>query len=397
MNFLQAKSTKSDVVLTHCRNRIAYNILRSLRKRGLKVAVGVDPDSGMSVYSRHKYRIFSHPSFSVNEKAFINRLYESLLVYNPSVYIPTDEDIYVVARNLDKFKNIPVHIPISNSNILDRLENKYNSISLANSLGIPTPMTIRPKNKNEIVHFIREHGEPILLKILYSSSSRGVFYIYKNTLSSTLDEIIKRERVSYGDFIIQQYQKGVGFGVSMLFNQGKLRAKFTHKRIREKAFTGGPSTLRVSTRFAILEEYAERLLSEVDFHGVAMVEFKHNDQTGESWFLEVNPRFWGSLGLAIQSGVDFPYLLYKMAVNGDISPQLDYKVGLTMKWIGGDILSIVDYFKRTHSMYAIKEIFRKVDGYDDLSWDDPLPFAAEIFLHLHKIIKLKLKNSVSSK
>ena len=36
----------------------------------------------------------------------------------------------------------------------------------------------------------------------------------------------------------------------------------------------------------------------------------------EPKLIEVNPRFWGSLALAIYAGIDFPYLLYKLAMEG---------------------------------------------------------------------------------
>jgi predicted ATP-grasp superfamily ATP-dependent carboligase len=388
--------TQADVVITHCRDRIGYNVLRSLGRKGLKVVVGVDQFSGMGIYSHYKYKSFSHPSFAQNERAFIQQLRQTLLKYTPQICIPTYEDIFVIAKYLDEFKDLPVQIPIANVNILNRLHDKYDSIQLAKSLGIPTPETLRPKNENEIFDFLKEYEEPIVLKIIRSSASRGVFYLNKNNLFLVLDKIMTEKNINYGDFLVQSYKKGAGYGVSMLFNQGQLRAKFTHKRLREKVFTGGPSTVRVGIRNTILEEYSEHLLSKVGFHGVAMVEFKHNEQTGDSWFIEVNPRFWGSLGLAIQSGVDFPYLLYMMAVEGDVTPCLDYKTGITVKWFLGDILAIINYMKSTNSIIDMKDIFMKIHGYDDFSLDDPLPILAEFFLYFNKIIRLKLSKSRSS-
>jgi predicted ATP-grasp superfamily ATP-dependent carboligase len=53
--------------------------------------------------------------------------------------------------------------------------------------------------------------------------------------------------------------------------------------------------------------------------GVAMVEFKLDRRKGNAAkLIDVNGRFWGSLQLAILSGVDFPYYLYQLAV-GDRS------------------------------------------------------------------------------
>ncbi len=50
-----------------------------------------------------------------------------------------------------------------------------------------------------------------------------------------------------------------------------------------------------------------------------MVEFKLDRRKGNAAkLIDVNGRFWGSLQLAILSGVDFPYYLYQLAV-GDRS------------------------------------------------------------------------------
>ena len=39
-----------------------------------------------------------------------------------------------------------------------------------------------------------------------------------------------------------------------------------------------------------------------------MMEYKQDRRTGTPLLMEVNGRFWGSLQLAIDAGVDFPYL-----------------------------------------------------------------------------------------
>ena len=48
------------------------------------------------------------------------------------------------------------------------------------------------------------------------------------------------------------------------------------------------------------------LLDAFGWCGVAMVEYKLDERTGTPYLMEVNGRFWGSLQLAIDAGVDFP-------------------------------------------------------------------------------------------
>ena len=70
-----------------------------------------------------------------------------------------------------------------------------------------------------------------------------------------------------------------------------------------------------------------------------MVEFKKDPRDGQCKLMEINPRFWGSLELSVLSGVNFPYLLYRMETEGDIEPVIDYKEGIRCRWLlPGDIV-----------------------------------------------------------
>ena len=80
---------------------------------------------------------------------------------------------------------------------------------------------------------------------------------------------------------------------------------------------------------------AHRILESVGWHGVAMVEFKVTAE-GTPYLIEVNGRFWGSLQLAIDSGVDFPWLLYQLANGTKVDEVTGYAVGVTWRWLLGD-------------------------------------------------------------
>ncbi|MDH5771137.1 MAG: hypothetical protein OEZ25_07620, partial [Candidatus Bathyarchaeota archaeon] len=70
-----------------------------------------------------------------------------------------------------------------------------------------------------------------------------------------------------------------------------------------------------------------------------MVEFKMDEKSGDAKLMEVNGRFWGSLPLAINAGVDFPYLLYKVMMGENVAPCCGYKVGVMQRWlVPGDLL-----------------------------------------------------------
>src|SRR6185312_15491135 len=113
--------------------------------------------------------------------------------------------------------------------------------------------------------------------------------------------------------LVQEYIEGVGTGYFAIAEHGRVRAEFAHRRLRDVRPTGSGSALRISVPVdPLIAESSRRLLADLEWHGVAMVEFRERPD-GTPVFLEVNGRFWNSLPLAIYAGVNFPGLLAEMA------------------------------------------------------------------------------------
>jgi hypothetical protein len=113
-----------------------------------------------------------------------------------------------------------------------------------------------------------------------------------------------------------------------------------------------------------------------------MVEFRQGDD-GIPWLMEVNGRPWGTLGLAVDAGVDFPRLL----LEGHRGPPPSYKIGLVRRWFAGDLRRVraaaagppEDYpgpFPSTLS--AAATALTNWRGDLVFRWSDPRPFFAEL-------------------
>ena len=126
--------------------------------------------------------------------------------------------------------------------------------------------------------------------------------------------------------LVQRRIVGPGRGVFILIWEGCVCAAFGHRRIRESVAVPGE-----------LLEKSRRLLEYFGWNGVAMVEFKEDEVTGTPYLMEVNARFWGSLQLAIDSGVDFPKILVDLATGKERAPSPPAKVGVRSRWLWGDV------------------------------------------------------------
>jgi hypothetical protein len=131
------------------------------------------------------------------------------------------------------------------------------------------------------------------------------------------------------------------------------------------------------------------LLERFGWCGVAMVEYKRDSATGQAYLMEVNGRFWGSLQLAIDSGVDFPRILVACALGEHNQQMPSYRVGIRSRWWWGQIDNLVGRVRRSaatgpmppdarSSPRAIGDLllgpFRRADYEEVLRWSDPGPF-----------------------
>jgi len=182
--------------------------------------------------------------------------------------------------------------------------------------------------------------------------------------------------------LVQRRVSGVGEGLFALRWGGRTIAMFAHRRLREKPPSGGVSTYRES--IPLDERLAGpglRLLDALDWQGVAMIECKREHETGRQVVMEINGRFWGSLQLAIDSGVDFPSLLVRCAAGESVPGQRDYRVGVRSRWFWGDVDQLYLRLKaRGSRLRALLDFFRvspRRDRSEVWRWSDPAPFVVE--------------------
>jgi len=301
--------------------------------------------------------------------------------------MPMGEESHIISKYIKMFDNT-TKVPIPAYEKILKANNKRYLMNFAKEIGVKTPQTYTIDDLADLKKVAKKVEFPAVIKPVIGFGAQGIRYVYsENELIMEYKKVM--QKFNFSEYpLIQEYIPGNGYGVSMLFNQGEPRAIFTHKRIREYPITGGPSTARVSVRHPKMEKYATKLLRELEWHGVAMVEFKLDDRTNEPVLMEINPRFWGSLYQAICAGVDFPYLLYTMALEGDVQPVFTYKIGVKTRWMLGDCRGLVSYLKTKKRMEILKDFFKFNDQYyDDISFDDPFPTIIEFMLPIMNFIK----------
>jgi predicted ATP-grasp superfamily ATP-dependent carboligase len=306
----------------------------------------------------------------------------------PAVHMPMEVSTQMLLikhrEEIEKY----TRLPFAGYDLISHVQDKGWLMKFAISHNISCPETFFPDNPAEAEMLRDSLDYPAVIKPRDSSGSRGIVYV-KN--AADLTESYRTVHKKFPRPVIQEYiPNGGAFGVGALFNNSsEPRASFVYKRLREYPVTGGPSTLRESIHNKEVEDIALSLLKLLKWTGIAMVEFRVDARNGVPKLMEINPRFWGSLQLAILSGVDFPYLLYKMAADGDIEPVNNYKTGINSRWlIPGDIMHFLhnpDRFRMSPGFFS----FKAKD--DIISLDDPMPTLGRISSLLPLVYKREMK------
>ena len=184
--------------------------------------------------------------------------------------------------------------------------------------------------------------------------------------------------------LLQRRVRGDGEGLFVLRWNGRVIAEFAHHRLREKPPEGGVSVYRESIALdPDLAAAGRRLLDDLDWQGVAMIEYKRDAETRRPVFMEVNGRLWGSLQLAIDAGVDFPRLLVAAALGKGVPAVTDYRVGVRSRWFWGDVdhlyLRLRNGESASRKLAAVRDFLRinPCNREETWRWRDPAPFLLE--------------------
>lgn len=386
-------SSLENVLILDANQRSALAATRSLGRRGIPVAVADEQNETLAGSSKYCRERMIYPSPSSKQEEFLETIRREALKRGVKVIFPmTEITTHLLLKNRDAFSGI--QIPFAPFETFERLSNKWELYQLANQLGLRVPRTYYVKSQGDLNVAIQDLKFPIVIKPYRSRlPSNGKWLNAAVRYASSVQEAHQVLATSgeFRDhpFLIQEYIEGRGQGIFALYDLGKPILFFAHKRLREKPPSGGVSVLCESVRVdPLLQEIGRKILDHVAWHGVAMVEFKVSP-SGLPYLIEINARFWGSLQLAIDAGVDFPWLLYRMALGIKIEEVKDYKVGVRSRWLLGDLDNLYLKFKGLDShpltssekygaLLRFLNFFEANTRHEVNRWEDLRPFLFEL-------------------
>lgn len=331
------------VLVTDGDERAALAVTRSLGRQGIEVVVGATQTPSLAGASRYCAESFVSPSPVENPDGYVASLLNVVRGKNIGMIFPlTDLAMTLVGAARSQFEP-QVTLPIPSMTAYERLSDKYALMQLATQVQVPIPDTVFVP-AGGLTEAVLEQVTvyPVVVKPARSMAKVGGVWtktsVHHARTSAELQALYRDISYLTDPSMIQRRVRGEGQGLFALMNHGVPVATFAHRRLREKPPSGGVSVLRESMAVPkAMGKEAVRLLAAVRWHGVAMVEFKMDEAGGRPVLMEVNGRWWGSLQLAIDAGVDFPYLAYQLAAGIPLQGPFEYRVGTQSRWFLGDL------------------------------------------------------------
>ncbi len=405
------------ILVTDGECRSALAVTRSLGRKGHDVLVAATAGSSIAAASRFCQRQFTVPEPLTGGDNYAAAIADIVDREKVEVLFPlTEQSICRLNLHRDRFEP-EVALACAPDVKMDQVSDKAHLLREAIRLGVPVPETVFIGNRDEYFSQAAAiRNFPVVVKPFRSKIidgdrilSAGVLYAEN---SAALTRLYQSNPVLHAPSMIQELIVGKGTGLFTLFDIDRHLALFSHQRLLEKPPRGGVSVLSESVPLddAMVDD-AKKLLASVGWEGLAMVEFKRDMRDGRAKLMEINGRAWGSMQLAISSGVDFPALYVDYCCRREAPREMPhYRVGQRLKWRLGMLDHLIIRLKSGNRIpvggpefascwQVARELLKAGDprvGNDVFDVGDLKPFWVELQAYASHLVRHRPANTLMS-
>jgi len=321
-----------DALVTDAHLRYAVTGLRGLVAGGVDVVALGRSRGAAGLWSRYPAARAVGPDSVDAPAAFRARVGEVARRRGPLVVYPCEElSIDALLADPAALPDEAV-LPYSGEAALRRLRDKRGLAPLAEEAGLGAPATLFQGSARElrkarlpercVVKPIGAGGRLISARVVESRAE----------LLSLLDGLPHEEPL-----LVQEHVPGPLASLAVVVGRdGRLVARFQQTALRTWPVQAGRSSLAVSVApDEALVERAVALLVGAGYWGLAQMQFLAGRRRPS--LIDVNPRFYGSLSLALACGVNLPRAWHDVATGAEPPRPGPYRLGVSYRWLEADI------------------------------------------------------------
>ncbi len=362
-------------------------VVRSLARLNYTVTLGVTRDDlarGFVHASRCVTSTWLHPDI-VDDAAAFKVALSDFLTSNAHIDLifPVGENS---VRGLAAIRaGLPggVTVAMPDNEIVYTCLDKPSAYWVADKCQVPVADTRTVNSVAGLRDAVDDLGLPVIAKASDSTSLLlGKKCIFIRT-ATDLAELVANWPSGQDDIIVQNEIRGRRHNCDIVAVNGQIRLYFESEILRTDQidYAGNSVFDRSIPPTAEHREYCERLIAELNYTGLTLIQFLRDGESGNSYFLEANPRAGSTIGLAVNCGVDMLAASVK-AHKGELSDcDARYPVNRSQNWLHGDLLGLrkarINGETRMRQTFAwlaqALSNFMRADYHTTFVWNDPLP------------------------
>lgn len=372
--------------------RTTLTVARTLNEEGFRVIVS-DADNGAAGarYSRFVDEMWSHPPLDEgNGRAFRNA-FDTLLKSRPEIttIFPVEEAFVVwLAHNPEALPE-RVTLVSPKSDLVKLCLDKVRMLELASGAGVECAPYATVDTLDQLFLQCGRIGYPVIIRpfshLNRLGNKKAVICHDRRSLAAAFP----RWPAGQPGLLLQRYVTGVRHDLYFIAVDGEIRS-LLETRITRTDHPDGTGLSTEGVHVPVTESFRQdtrKLVRQTGYTGIGFAQFVRDPLSGETTFLEINPRTAGSHRCAEAVGMPLTRAALHLAQGQcDIAldPAYRYPVGLYYGWVTGDLYGLKEALCRgeigfaaagTWLLCAVRTLVR-AKTHLTFSWSDPLPSVA---------------------
>ena len=389
-----ASDKQPPVLLLGADENESLPILANLHRHGVPIAAAAPRRLSMGLFSRYPAVRLISPNPNTEPEKFVDWVERTVKggAY-PVTMVCGETATWLMANARERL--VPhTRLPLVDVAKFYLCRDKSKTMKEAERLGIPIPKTWYPDDAGIEAVAQAVPAYPVVLKPCISNGARGISYPKD---AAELKALYAQTRAEYKSCIVQEFvpHTGMQYKAEIILDaERKILVGGVYDKPRFYPPTGGSSTLNSTVDRPDILDLGIRFLRGIGWYGMGDCDFIVDPRDNRPKLMEVNPRFTRSIKILVEAGLEYPYLLYRLALGLPVEPQLNYKKGLYLRYFLSDCVWFIRSPNRFKARPSFFWFFGRNLRDEIFSWADPLPTVAFVVVFFSRLFNARSRQAM---
>jgi predicted ATP-grasp superfamily ATP-dependent carboligase len=370
------------VLVTDARERSVLAAIRALDAAGYRVGTATDSRLSPGQSSRSCSRHHRVPSPNIDGEVFVRRVQEIVEGGDyDALIIGTDASLLAISEHRALLAGL-VKIGLPPRDVVRKALSKLELALAADAVGLRAPTMAVCDSEDQARAAARELGFPVIAKAASAVVVNDRSITRPDTRlivdEAALDSWLERERP--GSMLIQVPEHGPVYSCAgVMIDDGLIGFALARYVRTWPPEAGNASFAETIAAPKDLRERVISLLRRIGWQGIFELELM-GAEDGSFSAIDLNPRVYGSLALAVRAGAVLPALWCDALLGRAVTPQVA-RAGISYRWEEGEARNVAALARRRSFRAAIAVLRpHRPCAHADFSKHDPGPLAVRTLL-----------------